>query len=158
VSALFPNTLPNNSQVFKFDAATGSFIPSTFFFGLWTTNITLVPGEGFFFRNPSATTITNTFVGNVKQGNLVTPLVAGFTLVASQVPQAGLVVTDLGLPIGNNETVYKFNNGTASYTPNTFFFGLWTEQSGEPSVGVGEGFFVKKNSSASWSRTFSVSQ
>ena len=116
--------------------------------------MTLVPGEGFFFRNPSATTITNTFVGNVKQGTLTTPLAAGFTLVASQVPQAGLVATDLGLPVGNNETVFRFDNSTSAYASSTLFFGTWS--AGEPSIGVGEGFFMKKNATASWTRTFSV--
>lgn len=155
VVALFPSSLPNNSQVFKFNSASGSFQSSTFFFGTWSDPaMTLVPGEGFFFRNPSSTTITNTFVGNVKQGTLTTPLVAGFTLVASQVPQAGLVATDLGLPVGNNETVFRFDNATGSYASSTLFFGTWS--AGEPSIGVAEGFFMKKNATASWTRTFSV--
>ncbi len=157
VAALFPNTLPNNSQIFKFNPVTGSFSSSTFVFGTWTDpSMTLVPGEGFFFRNPSGATIVNTFVGNVKQGSLTTPLAAGFNLVSSQVPQSGLVATDLGAPIGNNETVFKFNNGTAAYESSTLFFGTWS--AGEPTVGVAEGFFLKKNSSASWTRTFSVNQ
>jgi len=157
VAALFPNTLPNNSQVFKFNPATGSFSSSTFFFGAWSdAAMTLVPGEGFFFRNPGATTITNTFVGNVKQGSLSTPLAAGFNLVASQVPQAGLVATDLGAPISNNETVYKFSNVTASYASSTLFFGTWS--AGEPSISVGEGFFLKKNAATTWARNFSVNQ
>ena len=155
VAALFPSSLPNNAQVFKFNSGSGSFQSSTFFFGTWSDpSMTLVPGEGFFFRNPSATTITNTFVGNVKQGTLTTPLAAGFTLVASQVPQAGLVATDLGLPVGNNETVFRFDNSTSAYASSTLFFGTWS--AGEPSIGVGEGFFMKKNATASWTRTFSV--
>jgi hypothetical protein len=157
VSALFPTTLPNNCAVFKFDTATGTFVSSTFFFGAWSNpNLSLVPGEGFFFRNSSPSTITNTFVGNVKQGTLATPLAAGFTLVSSQVPQAGLVSTDLGLPIANTETVFKFNNTLNQYDGSTFFFGSWS--GGEPTIGVGEGFFVKKTASASWTRTFSVNQ
>ena len=157
VAALFPNTLPNNSQVFKFNPVTGSFSSSTFFFGTWTdASMTLVPGEGFFFRNPSGTTIVNTFVGNVKQGALTTTLAAGFNMVSSQVPQSGLVATDLGAPVGNNETIFKFNNTTGSYESSTLFFGTWT--AGEPTVGVGEGFFLKKNASASWIRNFSVNQ
>jgi hypothetical protein len=157
VAALFPNTLPNNCAVFKFDTGTGQFVSSTFFFGAWSNpNLTLVPGEGFFFRNSGATTITNTFVGNVKQGTLTTPLASGFTLVSSQVPQAGLVSTDLGLPIANTESIFKFNNAANSYVGSTFFFGSWS--GGEPTIGVGEGFFVKKTASASWTRTFSVNQ
>lgn len=156
VASLFPNTLPNNCAVFKFDNSTGSFVSSTFFFGAWSNpNLTLVPGEGFFFRNPGAA-LTNTFVGNVKQGTLATALSAGFTLVGSQVPQAGLVTTDLGLPIANTESVFRFDNTGNTYVGSTFFFGSWS--GGEPNIGVAEGFFVKKSAAASWTRTFSVNQ
>ncbi len=157
VAVLFPS-VPNGTSVFKFDTALGQYTGTTFLFGNWgNPTFSLVPGEGFFFKNPGATTITNTFVGNVKQGTLVTSLGAGFTLVGSQVPQAGLVTTDLGLPIGNAESVFKFDAATQQYTGATFLFGSWGG-GGEPSVAVGEGFFVKKNASASWSRTFSVNQ
>jgi len=156
VPALFP-FVPNGTSVFKFDSSLGSYVGSTFLFGSWNNPaMTLVPGEGFFFRNPGATTLTNTFVGNVKQGTLTTPLVAGFTLVGSQVPQSGLVVTDLGLPIGNAESVFKFDTTTQSYRGGSFLFGSWS--GGEPTVSVGEGFFVKKNAAVNWSRTFSVNQ
>lgn len=149
--------VPNGTSVFKFDSSLGSYVGSTFLFGSWNNPaMTLVPGEGFFFRNPGATTLTNTFVGNVKQGTLTTPLVAGFTLVGSQVPQSGLVVTDLGLPIGNAESVFKFDTTTQSYRGGSFLFGSWS--GGEPTVSVGEGFFVKKNAAVNWSRTFSVNQ
>ena len=103
------------------------------------------------------TTLTNTFVGNVKQGTLTTPLSAGFTLVGSQVPQSGLVTTDLGLPVGNAESVFKFDTTTQSYVGGSFLFGSWSGGV-EPTIGVGEGFFVKKNAAASWTRTFSVNQ
>jgi len=114
-------------------------------------------GRVFFFKNPTVTAITNTFVGNVKQGTLTTPLSAGFTLVGSQVPQSGLVSTDLGVPIGNAESVFKFDTTTQAYTGGTFFFGSWGG-AGEPVIGVGEGFFVKKVAAANWTRSFSVNQ
>lgn len=162
VAALFPATTPNGSTVFKFNPANGSFTSATYFFGTWDNpSMTLVPGEGFFFRNTDVATFMNTFVGNVKQGTLVTPLSAGFTLVSSQVPQGGLASTDLGLPVGNGDTVFLFRNN--SYVSSTFFFGTWDNAtafppSGEPSIGVGEGFFVRRSAAASWSRTFSVNQ
>ncbi|MEQ2008225.1 MAG: hypothetical protein ABMA26_15620 [Limisphaerales bacterium] len=157
VAVLLPS-VPNGTSVFKFDSAAGTYVGSTFLFGSWNNpSMTLVPGEGFFFKNPGATTLTITFVGNVKQGTLTTPLSAGFTLVGSQVPQGGLVTTDLGLPIGNAESVFKFDTATQAYTGGSFLFGSWTGGI-EPTIGVGEGFFVKKNASASWTRTFSVNQ
>jgi hypothetical protein len=162
VVALFPASTPNGSTVFKFNPAGGNFTSATFFFGTWDNpTMTLVPGEGFFFRNTAATTFTNTFVGNVKQGTLVTPLSAGFNLVSSQVPQGGLASTDLTLPVGNGDTLFVFRSN--AYVSSTFFFGTWDNTtafppSGEPAIGVGEGFFVRRSSSGSWTRSFTVNQ
>jgi hypothetical protein len=156
VSALFPSP-PPGSVVFKFNSGSGAFSATTFAFGAWDSpSLTLVPGEGFFFKNPSGTTYTNTFVGNVKQGTLTTSLAAGFTLAASQVPQSGLVSTDLGLPPVAGDTVFQYSNLANAYTSSTFVFGSWSPT--EPTIGVGEGFFVKKAAPASWTRNFSVNQ
>ena len=157
VVALFPATTPNGATIFKFNPGTGSFTSSTYFFGTWSDPLmTLVPGEGFFFRNGSGSAFTNVFVGNVKQNTLTTPLSAGFSLVSSQVPQAGLASTDLLLPVSNGDTVFQFNNASGSYTSSTFFFGSWSAVSGEPTIKVGEGFFVRRSTAGSWTRTFSV--
>jgi hypothetical protein len=79
-------------------------------------------------------------------------LVAGFNLTASQVPQAGLVSTDLGLPPGEGDTVYIYTDGT--YSISTYEFGEWDPA--EPNVEVGQGFWVQKINGASWDRDFSV--
>jgi len=160
VVALFPN-VASGTQIFKFNPATGGFVSSAYssFLGAWTDpNMTLVPGEGFFYRNPGASTVTNTFVGNVQQGTLTTSLGSGFSLVSSQVPQQGLVATDLGLPTDAGTTVFKFSNAANGYQSFAFssFLGGWTPS--EPSVGVGEGFFVKRSATGSWTRSFSVNQ
>jgi len=151
-------SVPNGTQVFKFDPIAGGFVGGTFTRGSWGANgsITLNPGEGFFFKNPGATAVTNTFVGNVMQGTLTTPLVSGFTLVGSQVPQQGLVATDLGLPVANGDSVYKFDSVAQNYTLNQIVRGTWSPN--EPTIAVGEGFFVKKAAATSWTRTFSVNQ
>jgi len=155
-------SVPNGSAIFKFDPVQGQFVGGTISRGSWGVNaaLTLNPGEGFFFKNPTANPITNTFVGNVMQGTLTTPLVSGFTLVGSQVPQQGLVSTDLGLPVANGDSVYKFNAGTQSYDLYQIVRGNWSSAGGntEPTITVGEGFFIKKAASANWTRTFSVNQ
>ena len=163
VQALMPSSLPFLSSVFKFDPIQGGFVSSVYLNnGNWTANnLSLIPGEGFFFKNPAATNITLTFVGNVMQGNLTNSLPQGFSLVSSQVPQQGLVSTDLGLPVAFLDAVFRFNGvgyvssvvvnaGNPPTTPPTF-------TGGEPTINVGEGFFVKKQSSAvNWTRVFSV--
>lgn len=150
--ALFPD-VPLNSQVFKFTGG-GFQTVGTYFFGWDNTTVTLVPGEAFFFKN-AGSAFTNTFVGNVKQGALTTPLSAGFNLVGSQVPQAGLIETDLRLTPALNDSVYTFDSANNRYNPpSTWFFGWDTE----PFIQVGQGFFIKKASAGSWDRTFSVNQ
>ena len=157
VQALMPSSLPFLSSVFKFDPIAGAFTSSIYLGnGNWTANsMTLVPGEGFFFKNPANTNIVITFVGNVQQGALTTSLPQGFSLVSSQVPQSGLVSTDLGLPAAFLDTVFRFNG--ASYDSSVFLGGgNWT--GGEPTINVGEGFFVKKQAAGNWTRVFSVNQ
>ena len=154
VAALFPNA-PIGCAIYKFSG--GGFAPANnrLFNGWSNPTQTLVPGEGFFFKNTSTSPITNTFVGEVKQGTLTTPLVGGFQLVASQVPQSGLVSTDLLLPISASETVYRFQNG--AYVTHNRLFASWSPS--EPTIQAGEGFFVRKNANpANWVRNFSVNQ
>jgi hypothetical protein len=103
-------------------------------------------------KNSGASDFTVTFVGNVSQGSLTNSLVSGFNMVASQVPQSGLVQTDLELPIANGDQVFRYD-GTSFTSYSSTIFG-WTPS--EPTVEVAEGFFVKKNAPANWTRNFSV--
>lgn len=173
---LFGTTLPNNTALYKFDPNSG-FVSAQFFdlgggTTLWspggaeTTEV--VPGEGFFINIPAGTAShTITFVGNVPQGTLNTPLEQGFQLISSQVPQAGEVVADLQLPIGNQDQIFKYSQTSGFLSIQFFDFGggntLWvnSEQGGgniPPSVDVGEGFFLNRQaaSSGTWTRAFDV--
>jgi hypothetical protein len=153
VAMLLPG-LPEGSIVYTFDGA--NFKLNTWELGEWSfPNDTLVPGQGFFLRlPPGAADTTVTFVGEVKQGTLSTPLGAGFNLVGSQVPQAGLIQTDLGFTPGEGDVVYKFDTATGNYGLSTFEFETWDP--GQPTIGVGEGIWVRKVAAGAWNRTFSV--
>ena len=152
VETLFAN-VPNGTQIFKFDSGTAQFTPaSKGLLGWINGTLTVVPGEAIFVFNPDASPFTVTFVGNVNQGSLTNSLVAGFNMISSQVPQAGLVETDLGAPISNGEIVYKWN-GTG-YDP--FSFGLLGWLPSEPTINVGEGFWINKVAAADWTRNFDV--
>jgi hypothetical protein len=149
--------VPDGTVVYKYDPDTGYNI-NTYdeAFGEWEQpDMTLNPGEGLWLRNPGATEFTVTLVGEVPQGNLTTPLAVGFNLVSSQVPQAGKVSTDLGLPVGDGDTVYLFDPANG-YFISAFdeAFGEW--DNGEPEVGVGDGLWVRKVAAADWTRDFSV--
>jgi hypothetical protein len=154
VGALLPG-VPAGTTVYKFDSATGQYDIANFIFGSWQNpGITLNPGEGAFIFNPTQANIELTFVGEVEQGALSNPLPAGFSVRGSQVPQAGLISSDLGFPAAAGDAVYQFNPGTQGYEPFSFIFGSW--QPAEPSLAVGESVFVSKAAAGNWTRTFSV--
>jgi hypothetical protein len=118
---------------------------------------TLNPGEGGFIKNPGATPLTITFVGEVPQGSLTNALPAAFAIRSSMVPQAGAVTTVLGLPAGVNDELYKYTPGTG-YSSFQFdeFDTVWKPT--EPSMAVGEGFFIKAVAAGNWVRNFTVPQ
>lgn len=89
----------------------------------------------------------------MKQGALSTPLVKGFQIVSSQVPQAGAVDSVLGFQPEENDTVYRFDNASGAYTAATYEFGEWVA----PVLRVGEAFFLdKQGNGTAWTRTFNV--
>lgn len=148
-------TAPDGTVVFRYAGAAG-FVSNIRDFGEWTVpTMVLAPGTGFFVQNNGAAPLTLTLVGEVPQGNLTTALTAGLNLVASQVPQAGKLVTDLKFSAVDGDIVYQWDSATQGYkNPNAFDFGDWT--GGEPNLAVAEGVFVQKAAAGSWNRTFSV--
>jgi hypothetical protein len=144
---------PNGATIYKFNTGTGSYVSSTKSFGTWNNPLTIAPGEGFFLRNTGAP-YTLTFTGEVAQGSLANPIVAGFQIVSSQVPVSGALVANLNFPSANGDVIYRFDSTSQTYTSHTYSFGSW---GGNPQINVAEAFFSKKNGATSWSRTFSVS-
>jgi hypothetical protein len=158
ITKLFPDVPNNTTKIWTFDAATSSYSSFTKRSTGWAPNgnTVLAPGTGFFIQNTATTDFTVTFVGEVMQGDLSTPFVAGFNLLGSQVPQAGKVETDLKLPAVLNDKVWTFNAGV--YTTLTRRATAWTPS--EPTVQVGEAFFFERKGGAAgnWTRSFSVNQ
>jgi hypothetical protein len=146
--------VPEGTTIYKFDSATGLYAINTFEFGEWSRpDMGLAPGEGVFIKNPAAEPFTITFVGEVPQGTLTTPVPEGFSILSSQVPQTGQVDTVLGFPAEEGDTIYLFDCGIQNYSISTFEFGEW---SAVPVPAVGESFFVKAVSTKDWVRDFSV--
>lgn len=148
-------TAPDGTLLNKHTQA-GGFSVNQANFGAWDRPTEVIkPGEAFFVKNPQTTPLTLTFVGEVPQGELKTPLLSGLNLVSSQVPQAGKLVVDLKFPAGDDDIIYQWDSAAQGYkAPNQLSFGAWT--GGEPDIKVGEGFFVQKVAAGSWDRTFSV--
>jgi len=153
IGALMPS-VPPNTEFYKYAGGYTSYLFDELDLA-WTPdgNATLNPGEGGFIKNPTASPMTITFVGEVKQGELTNPLPQGFAIRSSIVPQAGKVTTDLGLPAAANDELYTYNNGYTAYLFDELDL-AWTPT--EPTVVVGQAFFVKKQAAASWVRTFNV--
>jgi len=171
INALF-SPVPNGFQVYLYNTTTKVFDSAAFddlegaFLPANIGNKELLPGQGLFAKNPSAADVTITFVGEVPQGHLVTPLVAGLQIVSSQVPQAG-TATDLGLPhtvaggMTAGDQIYKFVTDPTSplyqkYDASTFDD---LEDNFLPALkplAVGEAVFLKLAKANSWTRDFTV--
>lgn len=160
VNALFAG-VPEGFQVFvytpgsgyataSYDELEGGFIGAA-------ANLEVRPGQGVFVRNPTANPVTVTFVGEVPQGNLVTPLVAGLQIVSSQVPQAG-TPTELGYTGQVGDVIYQFSAANQRYDVATFDDLENTFVPAPKVVDVGDAFFLQKTVAGSWTRNFNVNQ
>lgn len=125
--------------------------------GGWdNANMVMAPGEGFFVLLKGADT-TITFVGEVMQGTLSNPLPKGFSLRASQVPQAGKLQADLKFTPAAGDTIYTFDPASG-YTIYAFDPDLGGWDPSDPQIAVGQAFWVLKKAAGTWDRTFSVNQ
>jgi len=167
IAALFSNitpSIPGSSRVYIFDNTAGSYITVTYS-GLthaWGPAAdaarVLNPGDGVFFSNPSVNPVTATFVGEVKQGDLVNTLPQGFSIKASQVPQSIKPDAAGVYPAAGGDRVYRYNKTTSSY--DTYSYSTLTHawsNGGLPVIPVGEAFFAFRSSApGTWTRSFNV--
>jgi hypothetical protein len=87
------------------------------------------------------------------QGSLANAVPSGFSVKASQVPQAGTATAlDLTDNLSNGDNLLKWTG--SGYTTYTLFFGAWDPS--EPNIEVGESFFINANAATSWTRNFTV--
>jgi hypothetical protein len=166
VSTLFPN-VPLGSRIFRYSGGTFPFTTfvtddDTGLNGWDQPNLTFNPGEGFFFQNNRPTNITVTFVGEVPQGTaLNNPLVAGFNLKASIVPQAGQLDTVLQYPATAGDRVFKYNTTTRRYDFTTYAIdddtgvAAWQNPT-IATLDVAEGAFLFTAAAKTWTRNFSA--
>jgi len=165
IGDLFKNvtpTIPNGLKVFKYagtsfitaayDDLEGAFLPAT------AAAEAVEPGNGVFVFNPGTANLTVTFVGEVPQGTLANSFPAGFSIKASQVPQAG-TAKDLGFPNGSNgDKIFQWDKAAQSYATSTFddLENNWLPAL--KTLDVGDAFFLFSKNAGTWNRTFSVNQ
>ena len=159
VQTVFSNSLPSGSSVYPFSA--GAFLPPAGYTtkggwagGIAGANASLKPGSSVFVSVPSTATIT--VVGNVVQGALSTPYNAGYNMVGSPVPQAGLIQADLGYVPQSGASTIQFDSATQVYlAPKGFTTkGGWAPS--QPTIGVAEGLWLNSPASGAWTRNFTV--
>jgi hypothetical protein len=116
----------------------------------------IAPGNGVFVNNPGTANLTVTFVGEVPQGAASNQqLPQGFSIKASTVPQEGNL-TALQLPGAQGDIIYQWDPVADRYVSNSFddIDNAWLPAN--PTIKVGEAFFLFKNAAAQWTRNFSV--
>jgi len=165
VGSLFKNFqggVPDGTRVFIFkngayvtaiwESLDEAFIPAS------AAAEVIPPGSGAFVFLGGGANKTLTFVGEVKQGNLSTPIPQGFSIKASEVPIAGRPDQN-GLPGGAGDRFFRYNPTTGAY--NSWLFedldNAWLPAPGLPTIDVGEAFFFFRSGAATaWTRTFNV--
>lgn len=152
VSEVYPS-VPDGTQLVTFSPATGYSV-ITFDGGEWLPNgdATLPPGRGHWLRVPRVTVVT--YIGEVRQGILNTPLVAGFNLVGSQVPQEGEITKDLWFGPDEGDQVLQYSPARG-YTTFTFDGGEWLPT--QPYLAPAEGVWIRRSAVGAWQRQFFVS-
>ena len=163
IGSVLPS-VPDFTLLYTFE--NGGFVgPATFLFGAWDDpTVTVAPGQGFFLildNNFASDPTIITFVGEVPQGTLTTPVPDGVSLLASQVPQSGGLTTDLGFPAANLDLVYLWDNDAHAYSGGFTFFdfggGATAWDPSEPTLNPADAFvLITTGGARDWTRTFSV--
>lgn len=172
LSSVFP-TAATDSQVNIF-TGTGfvryDFDPSIGWYDAATLDpappsATVGPGQGFYFYHPGPGSATVTTVGGVRTGNgLSVPItVNGFSLISAITPQdltlnaanSFPVVTETQV-ITQNSTTLQLNDPSEFDASVGWFNRVTLDPVPDPSVTVGQGFFVFQPSGgpAAWVRNF----
>jgi hypothetical protein len=122
--------------------------------GTNAVNAALNPGGGVFVNTGTPTTVT--LVGNVLQGSLSKSYPAGYNIISSQVPIAGLMQHTLNFQPSGSITVLTYQNGVgynpaSSYSTKSGWFGA-----GEPNLTVGQAVVENAAAAQSWNTNFTV--
>lgn len=154
ISALFPD-LPDKSVIHQYDSAQCRLGSNTMKEGKWERpHDKLAPGEGAIIFNPKDEFRPLNFVGKVLQGRLLNPIPAGFSIRSSMVPQPGRLDADLEFPMSEGDCVHIFDRDKQQYIVYDYPSKQWSQNT--PLLGVGEAFWIGKNSPGNWVRNFQV--
>lgn len=148
--------VPDGTTVYKYVASTYVIDSYSDLFGWDNPDMEIAPGTGIFLQIPAGADVNLTFVGEVPQGDASNmALLPGFSIVASKVPQAGKLQTDLKYPAADGDTIYTYAAGAYTIYSFSDLFG-WDPS--EPTISVGQAFWSQRVAAGTWNRNFSVNQ
>ncbi len=159
-SIMAGSQVPDGTLVFLWDAAAQDFSATLPTYvassGTWVPNATLDPGTGVFVFAPVA--FTNTFVGEVKQGQTTVPIPSNFGLIASPPPLSGTANVVLAqLPATDGDLAFKWDTaaqdfgGIATFTASS---GTWVpDVQFEPAEGI---LLFHNGAAVNWVRNYTV--
>jgi len=158
-SNLVPANIPNGTQILVYDPVTTYTTYTKKSTGIWNGAAAIPPGRGFFVRNTNAVaglqTFTNTFVGNVLAsvpGSVTNTIQPGYNLVGSPYPIGGAFTNvgsntiNLALALPNGSQLLTYDPVTTYTTYTKKSTGIWN---GNPTINVGQGFFIRHTNGAS---------
>jgi len=142
---------PEGTKLAKFDGR--NWLTNEYLQGAWTIpEMTLSPGEGALLLGP--TNWTQTWVGAVLQGELKVWIPAGGSLRSSLVPQAGKLSEVLQFPKLTGTKIYGVDATGQFVLRATCSNAGWEPE--EPTLLVGESFYVDAPREFLWSRAFAL--
>jgi hypothetical protein len=154
VAALFKG-MPDGAALSRYDPQAHRLTTNTVEGGKWSNpEERFVLGEGAVFFNPTSDYKELSFVGEVLPGSISSPIPAGCSLRSALIPQPGRLHTDLGFPIDEGDVVHLFDTEQQKYVLYPYDEAVW--ETNPPILGVGESFWIEKNSARNWVRNFSV--
>jgi len=149
--------VPGGFVVYAFNNATQGFLINSFdpALGWDDPDQVIKPGIGLFVKAPAAADANITFVGEVPTGPQTVRVGDKFSLIASIIPQAGKLQTELGYTPADGDIVYQYTGTGYLISAFDAALGGWEI---EPTVAVAEGIYVfrKTGSAGTWTRTFNL--
>jgi hypothetical protein len=148
------SSLPSGAAVLKwngvddydiYDKVGANFVPNG--------NASLAPGEGVLIYLLSGS-VTNTFVGEVLQGNLTNAYAAGLTMSGNKVPDSGPVSSMQLTNVPSGSALLKWNFALQDFDIFDRVGANWIPAT--PTLDVGESFFMSAISPFNWVRNFTV--
>jgi hypothetical protein len=140
------NYIANGTTIYKLDG--NGFIVNNYLFGWSDPEMNLVPGEGWFLRNPTQTNQDLLVGGSAQIGRLTNYLAAGWSVCGSPVPYFGGLSSKLAFTPPPGTKVLLFDNPLGGYR--AFEMGAEAWIPSEPNIQIGQAFWILCAGEIAW--------